>query len=55
VNRKRQHHDDIYDLTGSSKHILIEDGFAMGMDDTWALYGNRNATNGLEDIVVKDL
>jgi hypothetical protein len=53
VNRKRQHHDDIYDLTGSSKHILIEDGFAMGMDDTWALYGNRNATNGLEDIVVK--
>ena len=53
VNRKRQHHDDIYDLTGSSKHILIEDGFAMGMDDTWALYGNRTATNGLEDIVVK--
>ena len=53
VNRKRQHHDDIYDLTGSSKHILIEDGFAMGMDDTWALYGNRNATTGLEDIVVK--
>ena len=53
VNRKRQHHDDIYDLTGSSKHILIEDGFAMGMDDTWALYGNRTATTGLEDIVVK--
>ena len=41
VNRKRQHHDDIYDLTGSSKHILIEDGFAMGMDDTWALYGEQ--------------
>jgi hypothetical protein len=53
VNRKRQHHDDIYDLTGSSKHILIEDGFAMGMDDTWALYGSRTATTGLEDIVVK--
>jgi hypothetical protein len=53
VNRKRQHHDDIYDLTGSSKHILIEDGFAMGMDDTWALYGNRSTTAALEDIVVK--
>ena len=53
VNRKRQHHDDLYDLTGSSKHILIEDGFAMAMDDTWALYGGRDATTGLEDIVVK--
>jgi hypothetical protein len=53
VNRKRQHHDDIYDLTGSSKHILIQDGFAMGMDDTWALYGSRTTTTGLEDIVVK--
>ena len=53
VNRKRQHHDDIYDLTGTSKHILIEDGFAMGMDDTWALYGSRDASAGLEDIVVK--
>jgi hypothetical protein len=53
VNRKRQHHDDLYDLTGSSKHILIEDGFAMGMDDTWALYGSRTPGAGLEDIVVK--
>ena len=51
VNRKQQYHDDIYDLTGSSKHILIEDGFAMGMDDTFALYGG--ATAGLEDIVIK--
>ena len=54
VNRKRQHHDDLYDLTGSSKHIVIEEGFAMGMDDTFALYGNRSTTGaGLEDIVVK--
>ena len=54
VNRKRQHHDDLYDLTGSSKHILIEEGFALGMDDTFALYGNRSSTGaGLEDIVVK--
>jgi hypothetical protein len=54
VNRKRQHHDDLYDLTGSSKHILIEEGFAMGMDDTWALYGNRASPSvGLEDVVVK--
>ena len=53
VNRKRQHHDDVYDLTGSSKHILIENGFAMAMDDTWALYGGRDASSGLEDIVVK--
>jgi polygalacturonase len=36
VNRKRQHHDDVYDLTAGSKHILIENGFAMAMDDTWA-------------------
>ena len=48
VNRKRQHHDDVYDLGGSSKHILIENGYAMAMDDTWALGGS-----GLEDIVVK--
>jgi hypothetical protein len=49
VNRKQQYHDDIYDLTGSSKHISIEEGFALGMDDTFALYGGQ----GLEDIVVK--
>jgi hypothetical protein len=54
VNRKQQHHDDCYDLSGTSKHILIEDGFAMCMDDTWALYGGgRDASTGLEDIVVK--
>src|ERR1019366_8957723 len=38
VNRKQQYHDDAYDFSGSS-HILIEDGFAMTMDDTFALYG----------------
>jgi len=54
VNRKRQHHDDLYDLTGSTKHVVIEEGFAMGMDDTFALYGNRGGADfGLEDIVVK--
>jgi hypothetical protein len=54
VNRKRQHHDDLYDLTGLTKHVLIEEGFAMGMDDTFALYGSRGGANwGLEDIVVK--
>ena len=40
VNRKQQYHDDAYDFSGSS-HILIEDGFAMTMDDTWALYRAR--------------
>ena len=53
VNRKQQLHDDIYDLTGSSKHILIEEGFSMGMDDVWAFYGGRDPKVGLEDIVVK--
>ena len=33
VNRKQQYHDDAYDFSASS-HILIEDGFAMTMDDT---------------------
>ncbi|HMD72006.1 MAG TPA: glycosyl hydrolase family 28-related protein [Bryobacteraceae bacterium] len=53
VNRKQQYHDDIYDLTGNSKHISIEEGFAMGMDDTFALYGGRETGAGLEDILVK--
>jgi hypothetical protein len=37
VNRKQQYHDDAYDFSASS-HILIENGFAMTMDDTWAFY-----------------
>jgi hypothetical protein len=56
VNRKQQYHDDDYDFSASS-HILIENGFAMSMDDTWALYrGNDPRTGeprGIEDIVVK--
>ena len=51
INRKQQYHDDAYDLTGGSKHILIENGFAMTMDDTFALYGGAGAS--LEDVVVK--
>jgi len=35
--------------------ILIEDGFAMGMDDTWALYGNRTATAGLRISMVEGI
>ena len=45
VNRKQQYHDDGYNISGS--HILLENGFAMTMDDTWALHGNLN------DFVVK--
>ena len=45
VNRKQQYHDDAYNISGN--HILIENGFAMTMDDTWALHGNLN------DFVVK--
>ena len=45
VNRKQQYHDDAYNISGN--HILIENGFAMTMDDTWALNGNIN------DFVVK--
>jgi hypothetical protein len=51
VNRKQQYHDDAFDFTGSSKHILVEDGFAMTMDDTFAFYRGRGA--GIEDVVVK--
>ena len=57
VNRKQQYHDDAYDF-GSSTHILIENGFAMTMDDTFAMYGGRpdartGAVKGIEDLVVK--
>jgi hypothetical protein len=47
VNRKQQYHDDAYDIMNSS-HVLIQDGFAMTMDDTWACYGSK-----VEDFVVK--
>jgi len=56
VNRKQQYHDDAYDFSGTT-HILIQDGFAMTMDDTFALYGGRDArtggSKGIEDLVVK--
>ena len=51
VNRKQQYHDDAYDITGNSKHILIQDGFAMTMDDGFAFYGGPSST--VEDVVVK--
>src|ERR1017187_5478750 len=51
VNRKQQYHDDAFDFTGNSKHILIQDSFAMTMDDTFAFYGGKNST--VEDVVVK--
>jgi hypothetical protein len=51
INRKQQYHDDAYDITGGSKHILIENGFSMTMDDAFAFYGGAGA--GLEDVVVK--
>ena len=52
VNRKQQYHDDAYDFTSGTSHILIEDGFAMTMDDTWAFYGGGSGS-GIEDFVVK--
>jgi hypothetical protein len=52
INRKQQYHDDAYDFTSGSSHILIEDGFAMTMDDTWAFYGGGRG-RGIEDFVVK--
>jgi hypothetical protein len=51
VNRKQQFHDDAYDFAGNSKHILVQDGLAMCMDDVFAFYGGSKA--GLEDVVVK--
>ena len=51
INRKQQYHDDAYDVTGGTKHVLIENGFSMTMDDTFAFYGGAGA--GLEDVVVK--
>ena len=56
VNRKQQYHDDAYDFS-ATRHILVEDGFAMTMDDTWALYRGTDpqtgAARGIEDFVVK--
>jgi len=40
VNRKQQYHDDAYNISGNN--VLIENGFAMTMDDTWALHGTIN-------------
>jgi len=51
VNRKQQYHDDAFDFTGNSKHILVQDSFAMTMDDTFAIYGGQRST--VEDVVVK--
>jgi len=51
VNRKQQYHDDAYDFAGTNKHILVQDGFAMTMDDTFAFYGGKNSTQ--QDVVVK--
>jgi hypothetical protein len=51
VNRKQQYHDDAYDFTNAS-HVLIENGFAMTMDDTWAFYGGATGP-GIDDFVVK--
>jgi len=51
VNRKQQYHDDAFDFTGNSRHILVQDSFAMTMDDTFAFYGGKRST--VEDVVVK--
>ena len=56
VNRKQQYHDDDYDFS-ASRHIRIENGFAMSMDDTWAFYRGTDPKTGeprgIEDFVVK--
>jgi hypothetical protein len=52
VNRKQQYHDDAFDITGNSKHILIQDSFAMTMDDGFAFYGGPRST--VEDVTVKN-
>ncbi len=49
VNRKQQYHDDAYDFSGCT-HVLLENGFAMTMDDTWAMY---HGSKPIEDFVVK--
>ena len=49
VNRKQQYHDDAYDITGNSKHILIQDSFAMTMDDGFAFYGGPELHGGGRD------
>lgn len=51
VSRKQQYHDDAYDFT-NARHTLIENGFAMTMDDTFAFYGGGNGA-GVDDLVVK--
>lgn len=52
VNRKAQYNEDVYDFTTSS-HMLVEDGFALTMDDFWAVKGMNNIMGPVEDIVVK--
>ncbi len=51
VNRKQQYHDDAFDFTGNSRHILVQDSFAMTTDDTFAFYGGPRAT--IEDVVAQ--
>ena len=52
VNRKQQYHDDAFDITGNTKHVLIADSFAMTMDDTFAFYGGKSST--VEDVTVRN-
>ena len=39
---RNQVDDDAYDTTVGSKHILIENGFSMIMDDAFAFYGGAS-------------
>lgn len=45
INRKQQYHDDAYDFN-NSRHILIENGFSMTMDDAFAMYGGGGGGGG---------
>ncbi len=53
INRKTKQNEDIYDFD-VSRHILIENGFGLTMDDFFTMKGTPGATGQpIEDIVVK--
>jgi len=53
INRKLQYNEDVYDFD-CSRHMRVENGFALTMDDFFAIKGTWGTEGApIEDIVVK--
>jgi hypothetical protein len=53
INRKTRYWEDIYDID-ISRHVLIENGFALSMDDMWAIKGTvKGNLKTNEDITIR--